>query len=111
MSTSAARLALVCALVGLAASIAAAYVHYHLIFDPSYTSFCDVNATVSCTQVYLSRFSTVRGIPVAIFGAIWFAAAALLAVTGLVTTGTVRESVPGYLFAASTVALAVVLYF
>ena len=59
MSKSAARLALGCALVGLGASLAAAYVHYHLLVDPTYTSFCDVNATVSCTQVYLSRYSTV----------------------------------------------------
>src|SRR5438105_15795213 len=111
MSKSAARLALVCALVGLAASIAAAYVHYHLLFDPSYTSFCDVNATVSCTQVYMSRYSTFRGIPVAIFGAIWFAGAALLSLMALVGRGEARDSAPGYLFAASTLALAVVLYF
>ena len=63
-------------LVGLGASVAAAYVHYHLLYDPPYTSFCDISATVSCTQVYSSRFSTVRGIPVAVFGAIWFAARA-----------------------------------
>ena len=47
------------ALVGLGASVAAAYVHYQLLADPTYTSFCDVNATVSCTQVYASRFGTV----------------------------------------------------
>jgi len=111
MSKSAARLALVCALVGLAASIAAAYIHYHLLFDPSYTSFCDVNATVSCTQVYLSRYSTFRGIPVAVFGAIWFAGALLLSIMGLVGSESTRENAPGYLFAASTLALAVVLYF
>src|SRR5438128_8812275 len=111
MSKSAARLALVCALVGLAASIAAAYIHYHLLFDPSYTSFCDVNATVSCTQVYLSRYSTFRGIPVAVFGAIWFAGALLLSIMGLVGSDSTRENAPGYLFAASTLALAVVLYF
>ena len=37
MTKSAARLALLCALVGLGASVAAAYVHYHLLFDPNYT--------------------------------------------------------------------------
>ena len=111
MSKSAARLALVCALAGLGASIAATYVHYHLMFDPTYTSFCDVNATVSCTTVYMSRFSTVRGIPVALVGVVWFVGAALLIVTGMVARGPVRESAPGYLFAASTLALAVVLYF
>ena len=110
MSKSAARLAMVCALVGLGASAAATYVHYHLLVDPTYVSFCDVNATVSCAQVYMSRFSTVRGVPVAIFGGIWFAVAALLAASGLLARATVRESVPGYLFVLSTMALAVVLY-
>src|SRR4051794_14617765 len=111
MTKRAAGLALACALVGLAASVAAAYVHYHLLVDPTYTSFCDVNTTVSCTQVYMSPYSTFRGIPVAVFGAIWFAGAALLSLSGLVARPGSRESAPGYLFAASTIALAVVLYF
>jgi len=110
MSRRAAILALTCALVGLGASAAAAYTHYHLLYDPTYRSFCDVNATVSCTQVYMSRFSTVRGIPVALFGALFFVAAALLSVSGLTARATVRENVPGYLFVLSTLALAVILY-
>jgi uncharacterized membrane protein len=110
MSKRAALFALFCSLVGLGASVAAAFTHYHLLYDPSYRSFCDVNATVSCTQVYMSRFSTVRGIPVALVGAIWFAAAGLLSVAGMRANPPVRESVPGYLFAMSTLALAVILY-
>ncbi len=110
MSKPAVRLALACALVGLTASVAAAWVHYRLLYDPTYLSFCDVNQTISCTQVYQSRFSTAWGVPLALFGAIFFAFAALLSVAGAVTRPTVRESVPGYLFASSTVALAVVLY-
>src|SRR5439155_10872992 len=110
MSKSAARFALVCALVGLGASSAAAYVHYHLLFDPHYASFCDVNGTFNCSQVYLSRFGTAFGLPVALFGAIWFGLAVALAVAALVGPVTVRESVGGYLFALSTLALAVILY-
>jgi uncharacterized membrane protein/protein-disulfide isomerase len=110
MSKRAAVFALLCTLVGLGASAAAAYTHYHLLYDPAYRSFCDVNATFSCTQVYMSRFSTVRGIPVALFGAVWFAAAALLSVAGVTARPAVRESVPGYLFVMSTLALAVILY-
>jgi uncharacterized membrane protein len=45
-------------LLGLAASVTATWVHYHLLVDPNYSSFCDINAVVSCTQAYLS--STVR---------------------------------------------------
>jgi uncharacterized membrane protein/protein-disulfide isomerase len=111
MSKPAARLALVAALVGLGASVAATYVHYHVMFDPSYTSFCDVNSTFSCTSVYLSRYSTVRGIPVALVAAIWFVGASLLALLGLLGQGEAKDSAPGYLFAASTLGLAVVLYF
>ena len=106
MSRTQARLALLCAGVGLAASAYAAYVHYHLLYDPAYRSLCDVNATVSCSTVYQSRFSTVRGVPVALLGGIWFAVAALLAMGGLTARDSVRESVPGYLFVLSTAALA-----
>ena len=111
MSKSSARFALLCAVVGFGASVAAAYVHYRILVDPTYSSFCDVSSTVSCTQVYMSRYSTFRGIPVSVIGAIWFVGAGLLAVVGLAGTGEARESAPGYLFAASTLALAVVLYF
>jgi uncharacterized membrane protein/protein-disulfide isomerase len=110
MSRTLARLALVCALAGLAASGAAAYVHYHLLRDPSYLSFCDVSATVSCTQVYASRYGTLHGIPVALLGAIWFVFATLLAVAGLTARPSVRDGVSGYLFAGSTLALSMVLY-
>src|SRR5438093_12118814 len=110
MGKRAAIVALVCAVVGLGASVAASYTHYHLLFDPTYRSFCDVSATISCTQVYASRFSTFRGVPVAVFGALGFAAATLLSIAGLVARQQVRESVPGYLFVLSTLSLAVVLY-
>jgi len=103
-------MALLCAGVGLAASVYAAYVHYHLLYDPTYRSLCDVSARVSCTTVYQSRFSTFQGIPVALFGGIWFAVAGLLSLGGLNARESVRESVPGYLFVLSTAGLAVILY-
>ena len=90
--------------------LAAAYVHYRLLFDPAYASACDISATVSCTQVYLSRYSTAYGVPVAIYGAIWFVGALLLILAGVVGPQRLRENVPGYLFAMSTAGLAVVLY-
>ena len=110
MTRRAASFALVCALVGFGASVAAAYVHYQLLYDPTYRSFCDVSSRISCTEVYMSRYSTYCGVPVAIFGALWFVVAALLSVTGLRARDAVRESVPGYLFVLSTLALAVILY-
>jgi uncharacterized membrane protein/protein-disulfide isomerase len=103
-------LSVVFALLGLGAMLAAAFVHYRLLFNPRYASVCDISATVSCTQVYLSRYSTVSGVPVAIFGAIWFAGALVLLVAGMAGPQRLRENVPGYLFAMSTAALAVVLY-
>jgi protein-disulfide isomerase/uncharacterized membrane protein len=75
-----------------------------------YLSFCDVSTIVSCTDVYSSRFGTVRGTSVAVYGTIWFGLATLLAIAGVAGPAGVREHAPGYLFVGSTLALAVVLY-
>ena len=110
MSKFATRLILAFAVVGLGASVAAAYVHYQVLQDPLYTSFCDISATLSCTEVYQSRFGTLMGVPVSIFGGLWFVCVGLLAVGGTVAKPEVRESIPGYIFALSTLALAAALY-
>src|SRR5215218_131829 len=83
------RLALIVfSLLGLAASVAALYVHYKLMTSPGYSSFCDVSATVSCQQVLESQYGRVLGIPVAAGGAIWSALILLLAVFGMRETAT-----------------------
>ncbi len=97
------------ALIGLLASSASAFVHYQLLNDPTYASFCDVNATFSCTEAYSSRYGAVGGVPVAVFGVIFFAF-----VLGLVAVCSrsvaAAGNLAGYVFAASTIGLAVVLY-
>src|SRR4249920_2175038 len=70
------------ALVALAASITALYVHYRIIKDPTYTSFCDINETVSCEAVLESAYARVRGVPVAAGGAIWATLVLLIATLG-----------------------------
>jgi protein-disulfide isomerase/uncharacterized membrane protein len=103
-------MALVVALAGLGVSLSAAYVHHQLLANPQYASFCDVSATVSCTQAYASRYGSFAGVSVAVYGAIFFAFATLLCLAWLAGPAPVRESAPAYLFAASTLALGVVLY-
>src|SRR5262245_18086793 len=110
VSDKARALAFVFAFVGLGAMLAAATVHYRLLLNPSYTSFCDINATVSCSQVYLSRYSTAYGVPLAVYGSIRFAVVVVLLACTLFAPQSIRESIPGYIFALSTGALAVVLY-
>ena len=96
-------------LLGLVASAASSVVHYQLINDPAYASFCDVNATFSCTEAYSSRYGAVGGVPVAVFGVIFF-----VFVLGLVALSSASPvaagNLPGYIFALSTIGLAVVLY-
>ncbi|MBI1874264.1 MAG: thioredoxin domain-containing protein [Acidobacteria bacterium] len=103
------RTALALAILGLGASAESTYVHYRLIHDPLYTSVCDINSTLSCTQVYASRFSTVASVPVALIGLLWFVLVVLL-LAGATRSDRLRENVPSYLFALSTLALAAVLY-
>lgn len=110
MSKTSSRLALVFALIGLAASGTAAVTHYRMLADPTYTSFCDVSATWSCTDAYRSIYGSFMGVPVALFGAIWFAFATLLSLAGLKGREETKVSIFGYLFLGSTLALAVVLF-
>jgi uncharacterized membrane protein/protein-disulfide isomerase len=98
------------ALFGLCLATASAWVHYRLLTDPTYVSPCDINQTFNCTQVYLSRFGTVRGVPVALGGVIWFSLVALVAGLHRPAVAGERDSVGGYLFALATIGLAVILY-
>ena len=105
-------LILVLAVVALGASLASLYVHYRMIADPSYTSFCDISETVNCEAVYASAYGTVRGVPVAAGGTIWAALVLLLALVGLRSpTSDAASSAAGYVFVLATVGLAAVLYF
>ena len=109
MSSLTRKLLVAFGLLGLAASSAATYVHYHLIRNPDYSSFCDINATVSCKTAYLSRYGSIGGVPVAVGGVVFFTWV-LLMVWASRGKSRVGDTAPGYIFAGSTLALAVVLY-
>jgi protein-disulfide isomerase/uncharacterized membrane protein len=121
--------------IALAASSASAWVHYHILLDPSYASFCSINQTWNCESAYESRFGNFHGIPVALGGVIWAWGALLLSWAALRATGQAAASPPSraagkgasrqpaapaidragvigaYLFAFAIVGLSFVLYF
>jgi uncharacterized membrane protein len=101
-------LVLALALAGLGLATASSWVHYKILTDPSYSSPCDINAAFNCTQVYMSRFGSVGGVPVALHGMVWFGLVALIAAFARPTTE--RSVAGGYLLALSTIGLAVILY-
>jgi len=109
MSSLSRKLLTAFAALGLAASLAATYVHYNLLRNPDYSSFCDISATVSCKAAYLSRYGSVGGVPVAVGGVVFFVWV-LLMVWGSHGRSAITDSAPTYIFAGSTLALAVVLY-
>ena len=97
------------ALIGLAASAASTWVHYKILNDSTYASFCDVSATLNCTNAYTSRFGAFGGVPVALFGLLFFAG--VLVLIALCSPSPVASrNLPGYVFLASTIGLAAVLY-
>lgn len=122
------------ALAGLGVSGYASFVHYKLLTDPTYISPCDINTVFNCSQVYLSPYGSVRGVPVAVGGVIWFALVSLLAWLGPVAATSApapmrvaapgrgrqpetteprpgaAETIDGYLFALATIGLAAILY-
>jgi vitamin-K-epoxide reductase (warfarin-sensitive) len=108
MSSRSRGLILAFALLGLGFAAASTWVHYKVVTDPTYVSPCDINAAFNCTQVYLSRFGSVGGVPVALGGIFWFALVGLVAAFAKPTD---QQSVAaGYLFALSTIGLAAILY-
>src|SRR2546423_4384778 len=109
MSSLARKLLTAFALLGLGASGAATWVHYHLIKNPDYSSFCDINSTITCKAAYLSRYGSVGGVPVAVGGVLFFTWV-LLMLWGARGKSAIKDSAPAYVFAGSTLALAVVLY-
>ena len=109
MSATGRRLLIAFAVLGLAASSAASWVHYRLIKNPDYTSFCDVNATVSCKEAYLSSYGSIGGVPVAVLGLLFFGLVLILVWVARGRTGK-PEAAVGSLLLLSTVALAMVVY-
>src|SRR5215831_5376054 len=109
MTPFARKLLVAFSLLGLGASSAATYVHYNLIENPDYSSFCDFNATITCKAAYLSRYGSVAGVPVAVGGLLFFTWV-LRMLWGSRGKSSIKDSAPAYLFAGATLALAVVLY-
>jgi uncharacterized membrane protein/protein-disulfide isomerase len=110
MSARSRWIILTLALIGLGFATYSAFVHYKILTDPTYSSPCDINATFNCSQVYLSPYGSVAGVPVALAGVFWFGLVALIAFAA--TPGQKSAGLPGgsYLFALATIGLAVVLY-
>jgi len=98
------------AVLGLGFAAASTWVHYDILSDPTHAeSFCDVSSTLNCTSAYTSEFGAVAGVPVALFGLLFFAG-----ILGLIAlcarSAAAASNLPGYVFAASTIGLAAVLY-
>ena len=97
------------AALGLAAATWSTWVHYQILNSPTYESFCDVNSTLNCTAAYTSRFGAIGGVPVALFGLLFFAGVLVL-IALCSNSKAAAPNLSGYVFAASTIGLAVVLY-
>jgi len=94
---------------GLLAATASTWVHYQILNDPTYASFCDVNATFNCTDAYTSKFGAFGGVPVALLGLLFFAGTLVLIALCSRSAAAV-QNLSDYVFVLSTIGLAVVLY-
>src|SRR5918995_1124807 len=110
MSSKSRTLLLAFAVVGLGASSVSSYVHYKLLTNPGYSSFCDVNTTVSCTEAYTSQYGSFMGVPVAIAGVVFFGLVLAITVFAGSSRSANREIAPAYIFVLSTIGLAFALY-
>ena len=100
----------VSALAGLGFAAASTWVHYRILSDPLYSSFCDATSTINCSQAYTSAYGSIRGVPVALIGVVYFAFV-LAVITLCQRSRTARANLAGYVFGLATLGLAAVLYF
>lgn len=108
MSSRTRWLILAFALAGLGLATASSWVHYKSLTDPTYVSPCDINAAFNCTQVYLSAYGSVAGVPVALGGLIWFGLVALVA--AFAEPERQGSAATGYVRALSLIGVAVIAY-
>ena len=110
MASTTRWIVVVLAAAGLAAAGTSTYVHYQLLTQPAFTSFCDVSSTVNCTEAYLSDYGAIAGVPVALAGVAYFGAVLLIALLAWRPSTPSRMHAPNYIFLLSLPALAVVGY-
>jgi uncharacterized membrane protein len=98
------------AITGLGVYAWATIIHHRLIENAAYVSPCDLNARFNCSQVYLSPYGMVAGVPVAFGGVIWFTLVALVA--GLVRPPRDRrpDASGSYLFGLALIGLGTIAY-
>src|SRR3954466_6949397 len=109
MSSRNRLLILTFSLIGLGVASASTYVHHKVLTDASYISPCDINEKFNCSQVYLSQYGSVKGIPVAIGGVAGFGLVALITWFAQPDRHGKSHVAGAYVFAFSTLALAGVL--
>lgn len=110
MSSRSRLVVVVLAIAGFALAGYSGWVHYKLLTDPTYQSPCNINATFNCSQVYLSRYGAVAGVPVALAGLFWFGLVALVAWATPSGGSKSSPATGATLFVLSAIGLAVILY-
>lgn len=91
-------------LVGIGVSIYLTYIHYMVTGgDGSFSSFCNVNASVNCDAVAASEWSILFGIPVALWGMLFYIVFAELSFLKIIARNFLNITI--YLFWMSVLSL------
>lgn len=79
---------LILSILGLITSLYLTYDHYHPSIEGS---VCDITASVSCTVLNSGIYSTIIGIPVALYGVAWFIILGIFSWNSLNNTNTIPK--------------------
>ncbi len=88
--------ALVVALLGIVASIYSISHHLEVHASGQTDAACNINATFSCDEVALSKYSEIGGIPLGVFGLGYFAAMMVLLGMGIMGGKSAKEHLQAY---------------
>ncbi len=74
---------LVISAVGLGSSVDLSILHWQVHNVPGHVSFCAINDTINCDTVAMSKYSLIFGVPISVWGILFYGLLMALAIWGL----------------------------
>ncbi len=98
------------ALVIIGISLSSYLIYFHYEARAGLSSWCNLNDKINCTNTILSSYSEIEGIPLGVFGIIWFSVSGLLYNNKLKFSKNIGVNAPFYLFIWTGIGIASVAY-
>ena len=96
-------------LVIIGICISSYLIYYHYASKAGTEGWCNINDQINCKNVIQSKYSEIFGIPLAVFGLVWFCVSGMFHYFKESSTAILGSNAPFYLFVWSVIGLVAVI--